>query len=83
MRKTIDPLVGGAVLLLVVLVAVGAYFLMNRTPPPLKATDVYSKAVLADPDPPRPGQPGYRQRTTDVPLGADGKTPDPNYFKGK
>jgi glucose uptake protein GlcU len=52
MKKEIPPwafFVGIGALLLIV---VGLYMSTNRQPPQVDATSVYSKATLADPDPP-------------------------------
>ncbi|MCC6686982.1 MAG: hypothetical protein IT205_08330 [Fimbriimonadaceae bacterium] len=64
-KKELHPAaVWGAIGLLVVLI--GGWFYMS-TKGSSEMVDK-TKVDMKDEDPPRPGQPGYRQRTTDAPL---------------
>lgn len=66
--KEISPAVAGGVIVALLLLAGLAYYMM--TTPQTKPFDVTkaTKADLEDASPPRPGQPGYRERITDTPL---------------
>ncbi|HWD40307.1 MAG TPA: hypothetical protein VG944_15775 [Fimbriimonas sp.] len=61
MQKAIDPKLGIAAIVVILLAIGGVVFATSRAPAPVKAQDVYSAKVLADPDPPRPGMPGYHR----------------------
>ena len=63
-NKEVNPTVLVVVGLLLVAVCVGIFMSMNPAPQKLDLTKV-SKEDLEDRDPPKRGQPGYRERLTD------------------
>lgn len=65
--KEIPPAVFIGVIVFLVVVVVGWFSLTQfRSVTPLKVSQLDPKD-LADEDPPKRGQPGYRERTTDPP----------------
>ena len=81
MKKEINPVVAFSIAGVLVLLIVVGYFLSNRTSSATKDVSNASPAETSDASPPRRGQPGYRQRTTDTPVpgtpsGAGGRPGD-------
>ncbi|MCW5941261.1 MAG: hypothetical protein KIS66_03460 [Fimbriimonadaceae bacterium] len=67
MKNPLNPAVVWAIIVAVVLVAGVSIWLATRTnTQPVDLTKV-TKEQLEDPDPPKRGQPGYRERITDPP----------------
>ncbi|HRK22761.1 MAG TPA: hypothetical protein PLX06_13180 [Fimbriimonadaceae bacterium] len=66
--NAINPVVGWSIVaVLVVLAVVGFFYFTNPKPDQVDLTKI-SKEDLEDRDPPKRGQPGYRERITDPPA---------------
>ncbi|MBW7929132.1 MAG: hypothetical protein H3C58_13820 [Fimbriimonadaceae bacterium] len=67
MKSQLSPVVVWVIIGLVVVVA--GFFVWRATDPPAQKVDLtkVTKEDLEDPDPPKRGQPGYRERITDPP----------------
>lgn len=68
MKNTISPGIGWAIVAVVVVLAgAGYWYFSSPRPESLDVTKV-TQEQLEDRDPPKRGQPGYRERTTDPPT---------------
>jgi len=66
-NATLSPAVGWSIVAVLVILVVGGFFYFTSTKTePLDLSKV-TKEEIEDPDPPKRGQPGYRERTTDPP----------------
>jgi len=63
-NKEVNPVVLVVVGVVLVALCVGAWMSMNPNPQKVDLTKV-TKEDIEDRDPPKPGQPGYRERITD------------------
>lgn len=66
--NSISPAVGWSIVaVLVILVVAGFFYFTAPKTEPLDLSKV-TKEQIEDPDPPKRGQPGYRERITDPPA---------------
>lgn len=66
-KKEIDPKVAAIVVVAIVGLAIGGFVLATSNQGPPVDLKTVTKEQIEDPDPPKPGQPGYRERITDPP----------------
>lgn len=67
MKNPLSPAVVWAIIVALVLVAGVGFWLATRDNTPQVDLTKVTKEELEDPDPPKRGQPGYRERITDPP----------------
>ena len=77
MKQDINPKMAIAVVGVILAVVAGGYYFATSKAVPQKTVTGIPVEQLEDKDPPKRGQPGYRQRTTDEPLPGNPDTAQP------
>jgi len=66
-KKEINPAIAITIIVAIVVIGVGAFWFATNPSPGKVDLSTKTQADLEDLDPPKPGQPGYRERLTDPP----------------